>query len=72
MSVSGILPSCLLCDDCGWTNCARCLLLLMTETVSRLRVLKSWHISSAFSETVNVVTTNMPQSKVITTMVRSS
>ena len=31
MSVSGILPSCLLCDDSGvdygWTDCARYLLL---------------------------------------------
>ena len=42
MSVSGILPSSLLCDesgaDCGWTNCAP-------------RVLKNWHISSATTKT---------------------
>ena len=34
MSVSGILSSCLLYDDCvadcGWTDCARCLLLWVT------------------------------------------
>ena len=34
VSVSGILPSSLLCDDsgaeCGWTDCARCLLLWIT------------------------------------------
>ena len=34
MSVSGIIPSNLLCDDsgadCGCTDCARCLLLWIT------------------------------------------
>ena len=34
MSVSGIFPSSLLRDDsvadCGWTDCARCLLLWIT------------------------------------------
>ena len=35
--------------DCGWTNCALCLLLLITGS-GYPRVLKNWHISSAFSE----------------------
>ena len=53
MSVSGILPSGLLCDesgaDCGLTHCAQCLLLWITGS-GKPRVLKNWHISSAFSE----------------------
>ena len=55
VSVSGILPSSLLCDesgaDWGWTDCARCLLLWITGSgFNEPRVLKNWHISSAFSE----------------------
>ena len=49
MSVSGILSSCLLCDDsgadCGWIDCTRCLPLWITGSLDCL----AWIIEIAKS-----------------------